>query len=310
MKILVTGGAGFIGSHLVDKLAEKGHEITVFDNLSKGKINFLKKHKGKNYFTFIKGDIMDTDSLRNAVRGSDIVYHLAGNSDTIKGIEITNTDLILNTTGTYNVLEAMRLENVKKIVFTSTSTVYGYVNEKLKENYGPLKPTSLYGASKLASEGFISAFCHTFSMQSWIFRFANILGPRITHGAVFDFINKLKKNPKELEILGDGNQFKPYVHVSDCVNGMIMGVEKSKEKINIFNISADTQTTVKEIAKIVSREMGLDPKFKFTGGEIGWRGDLPSFFLESSEIKSLGWKTKYTSTEAVEVAVREILASK
>lgn len=307
LSILVTGGAGFIGSHLVDKLVEKGDKVTVLDNLSTGNRQFLKQHENNNKFRLIEGDITDTKSVETAIKGVDIVYHLAANSDTIKGAEKTDIDLKMNTVGTYNVLEAMRTHNVKKIVFISTSTVYGYVKgEVIREDHGPLKPTSLYGASKLACEGLISAYCSMFNMQGWIFRLANILGPRLTHSATYDFINKLRKNPRELEILGNGNQKKPYVHVRDCIDGMLTGLE-SQEAVNIFNISVDSQTSVREIAEIVSKEMKLTPKFVFTGGETGWPGDLPSFMLDYSKLRSLGWKPKYTSNEAVETAVKEIL---
>ncbi len=309
MKALVTGGAGFIGSNLVDKLVEDGYDIVVLDNLSTGSIKFLKHHEGRDYFSFLKGDITNIDEIREAVKGVDIVFHLAANSNTIKGAEKTDVDLKLNTVGTYNVLEAMRYEGIRKIVFISTSTIYGFVEGKtIKEDHGPLKPISLYGASKLACEALISAYCNMFGMQGWIFRLANILGPRLTHSATYDFIKKLEKNPYELEILGDGNQKKPYLHVSDCINGIITGLENSDENVNIFNISVDTRTSVREIAEIVSKEMRFNPKFVFAGGRIGWPGDLPSFMLDYSKLASLGWKPKYTSTEAVEVSVRQLLS--
>ena len=310
MNMLVTGGAGFIGSHLVDKLVQNGDNVIVFDNLSTGNRDFLRQHEEKDYFTFIEGDISNPSEIDSAAKNVDIVFHLAANSDTIKGVEKTDLDLNINTIGTYNVLEAMRNGSVKKIVFISTSTVYGYVKgEVIKEDYGPLEPLSLYGASKLACEGLISAYCNMFGMQGWIFRLANILGPRLTHSATYDFINKLKKNPDELEILGDGNQKKPYVHVRDCVNGMLKGLEKSNENVNIFNISVDSQTSVREIAEIVSKGMDLTPRLKFTGGKVGWPGDLPNFMLDYSKLRSLGWNPSYTSNTAVETSVREILNS-
>jgi len=196
------------------------------------------------------------------------------------------------------------------VVFSSSSTVYGETPPvPLSENYGPLLPISVYGAAKLACEGLISSFCHTFDMKGWIFRFANVVGSRCTHGVIYDFIRKLRKNPRELEILGDGKQRKSYLYIEDCVNGMLFGFEKSREQINLFNLGTDGTTEVNEIAKMVIDEMGLkDVKLKYTGGKRGWKGDVPRFQFDISKIKSLGWKPKYDSSDAVRKAIKDLLA--
>ena len=201
---------------------------------------------------------------------------------------------------------------MKRIVFSSSSTVYGETPPiPLSEDYGPLLPISVYGAAKLASEGLISSFCHTFDMQAWIFRFANVVGSRCTHGVIFDFINKLRKNPEELEILGDGRQRKSYLYVSDCVDGMLFGFENAKDQINLFNLGSDGATEVNRIAEMVVDEMKLgDIKFKYTGGKRGWKGDVPRFQFDISKIKKLGWKPKYNSDEAVRKAIRDLISGR
>jgi len=206
-------------------------------------------------------------------------------------------------------LDAMRKRDVKNIVFSSSSTVYGEAPPvPLKEDYGPLLPISVYGAAKLACEALISSFCHTFDMKGWIFRFANVVGSRSTHGVIFDFIKKLRKNPKELEILGNGKQKKSYLYISDCIDGMLFGFERSSDQINLFNLGTEGATEVNDIAKMVVEEMGLkDVKFRYTGGDRGWKGDVPRFQFNIEKIKSLGWKPKYESDEAVRKAIRDLL---
>jgi UDP-glucose 4-epimerase len=203
----------------------------------------------------------------------------------------------------------MRWYNIKKIVFASSSTVYGEtLGYPIPEDYGPLQPISLYGASKLASEGMISAFCHLFQMQAWIFRFANVVGPRATHGVIFDFIAKLRQNPRELEILGDGTQAKPYIHVGDCVEGMLYGFQHAQDQVNIFNLASRDVTSVADIGHMLIQEKGLAKvKIKYTGGERGWPGDVPQVRLDTSRMEKLGWKPKYTSDEAVRRAIKELL---
>jgi len=309
MKAFITGGAGFIGSHLVDKLIEKDYKITVYDNLSSGKKQFLDKYLQNKNFKFIKDDLLNLNQLKKEIKGHDVVFHIAANPFVRLGEKQTRLDLEQGAIATYNVLESMRLNNIKKIIFSSSSVVYAEVpNTAILETYGPTLPISLYGAGKLASEGLISAFCGTFDFQAWIFRFANVVGIRGTHGVIVDFIDKLKKNPKELEILGDGKQQKPYLYVSDVVEGMIYGFEKSNDKINLFNLGCDSNTTVTKIAEMVVEEMGLKSvKFKYTGGKRGWPGDVPRFQLDAKKIKKLGWKERYTSDDAVRKAIREIL---
>jgi UDP-glucose 4-epimerase len=284
-------------------------EVTVYDNLMSGKKEFIQHHLTQKGFKFIQADLLDFEQLKEQIRGHDYVFHLAANPEAREGIEKTDLDLKIGTIATYNVLEAMRLNGVKKIVFASSGTVYGETPViPIHEDYGPLLPISLYGASKLACEGLISAFCHIFGMQGWIFRFANIVGGRSTHGVIFDFINKLKQNSKELEILGDGTQEKPYLFVTDCVNGILFAVENAKDALNVFNLGCSSTTNVTTIATIVVEEMGLkDVEFKYTGGDRGWRGDVPQVRLNVERIKRLGWKAKYTSDEAVRKAVRCIL---
>ena len=311
MRVFVTGGAGFIGSHLVDALMGKGYVVTVYDNLSSGRMDFIEHHIGKKNFSFIEADLLDQKKLRECLEGYDVVFHLAANPDVRLGVEkpdVAKQDII----ATYNLLDVMRLKNVKRIVFSSSSTVYGETPPiPLSEDYGPLLPISVYGAAKLASEGLVSSFCHTFDMQAWIFRFANVVGLRCTHGVIFDFINKLRKNPEELEILGDGRQRKSYLYVSDCVDGMLFGFENAKDQINLFNLGSDGATEVNRIAEMVVDEMKLgDVRFKYTGGKRGWKGDVPRFQFDISKIKKLGWMPRYDSDDAVRMAIKDLLHAK
>jgi len=310
MRALVTGGAGFIGSHLVDKLVNEGYEkVTVYDNFSSGREDFIQHHVGKGYFKLVRADLLDGDVIdRELKEGYDVVFHLAAIPDVRLGEkmpEISKIDIL----ATYNLLDAMRKRDVKNIVFSSSSTVYGEAPPvPLKENYGPLLPISVYGAAKLACEALISSFCHTFDMKGWIFRFANVVGSRSTHGVIFDFIKKLRKNPKELEILGNGKQKKSYLYISDCIDGMLFGFERSSDQINLFNLGTEGATEVNDIAKMVVEEMGLEGvKFRYTGGDRGWKGDVPRFQFNIEKIKSLGWKPKYESDEAVRKAIRDLL---
>jgi UDP-glucose 4-epimerase len=309
MRALVTGGAGFIGSHLVDKLLVTGNFVTVFDNLSSGRKEFIKQHFGNDRFKLVEADLLDLDKVKEAAAGHDLVFHFAANPDARLGIKNTELDLKQETIVTYNVLEAMRANKIKGIVFASSGTIYGETPIiPLPENYGPLFPISLYGAAKLACEALISAFCHIFDMQAWIFRFANIVGKRATHGVIYDFIKKLKRNPSELEILGDGSQRKPYLHVDDCVDGVLHSFRNSHDKVNAFNLGCSTTTDVTTIAKFVVEEMMLNnTQFKYTGGDRGWLGDVPQVRLDVKKINRLGWKANYTSDEAVRKAIRDIL---
>lgn len=308
-KILVTGGAGFIGSHLVDRFMEKGSRVTVFDNLSSGKMEFIENHLENPDFTLIKGDLLDREAIEKACKDIDFVCHIAANPDVRLGASDTRVHLDQNILATYNLLEAMRKNNIKKIAFTSTSTVYGEASiMPTPEDYGPLIPISLYGASKLACEAFITSYSHTFDMQAWIFRFANIVGPRSTHGITVDFIKKLWKNSNMLEILGDGKQEKSYLHVSECVDAMLFLIDNSKEKVNIFNIGSEDTISATEIGKAVMEEMGLsNVEFSYTGGNRGWKGDVPRMRLGIEKMKNLGWKPIYTSERSVRETARALL---
>lgn len=309
MKCIVTGGAGFIGSHLTDRLLREGHSVTVIDNLSGGKLKFIEHHLDDGRFSFVNEDLSRDGLISGSFKGADMVYHLAANPDVRSGVTDTRTPLTQNTIATFNVLESMRAAGVKKIAFTSTSTVYGEASVvPTPEDYGPLVPISLYGASKLACEALISSYCYTFDMQSWIYRFANIIGSRGTHGVIFDFINKLRANPSKLTILGNGRQSKSYLHISDCVDGMLFAVNNSAETVNIFNIGSDDRLDVTGIARTVAAEMGLrEVEFEYTGGDRGWKGDVPFMTLSIARLKALGWKPVHNSEESVHLCVRELL---
>jgi UDP-glucose 4-epimerase len=310
--ILITGGAGFIGSHLLEALLAENN-ITVLDNFSSGKREFLALHHNNPNFRLIEADLLRPGALERALNGVDMVFHLAANPDVKLGAENTRVHLEQNVLATCNLLEAMRKSGVKRIAFTSTSTVYGEATEvPTPEDYGPLLPISLYGASKLSCEAQISSYCHTFDMQSWIYRFANIVGERGTHGVLVDFIRKLQENPRELEILGSGKQKKSYLEVRDCVQAMRRCVEHSNEQINVFNVGTEDAVDVKEIADIVAGQMGIkDVLYRYTGGldGRGWKGDVKVMQLSIEKIKRLGWSPQGGSAQAVEMAVKALLKS-
>lgn len=312
MKAFITGGAGFIGSHLVDTLLNNNYSVTVYDNLSSGNKSFIQHHLEQKEFTFIQADLLNLKRVQKELQGHDVVFHLAANPHVRLGETQTDLDLNQGIVATYNLLEAMRQNNIKKIIFSSSSVVYGETTEpSLPETYGPTLPISLYGAGKLGAEGLISAFCGTFDFQTWMYRFANVVGVRGTHGVIVDFIEKLRKNPHELEILGDGKQCKPYLYVSDCVDGILFGYTHSNQKMNLFNLSCDTTTTVTRIAEMVTQEMGLtNVSFKYTGGIRGWKGDVPRFQLDAEKMNKIGWKATLTSDEAVRKAIRDVLYAK
>jgi UDP-glucose 4-epimerase len=310
MKCFVTGGAGFIGSHLVDSLLKRGYDVTVFDNLSSGKKEFITHHFDKENFLFLRADLNNYHRVEKEIKEHDVVFHIAANPDVRSGEkqpDMAKKDIL----ATYNVLDAMRVNNIKKIVFSSSSVIYGETPPiPLPEDYGPLLPISVYGAGKLAAEGLISSYVHTFDMQGWIFRFANVVGERGTHGVIVDFINKLKKNPNELEILGDGKQRKPYLDVSECIDGILHGFDQAQDQLNVFNLGVESSTEVTRIAEIVVEEMGLhNVQFKYTGGKRGWKGDVPQFQFDISKIKQLGWKPSLTSDETIRKAVQNLLHS-
>ncbi len=310
MKCFVTGGAGFIGSHLVDRLLNEKHEVTVFDDMSSGKEEFIAHHFNNPNFNFIKEDLINKTQVEKEIKDHDVVFHIAANPDVRSGADnpsIAEKDI----QATYNLLDAMRMQNIKKIVFSSSSVIYGETPAiPLPENYGPLLPISVYGAAKLASEGLISSFAHTFNMQAWIYRFANVVGIRGTHGVIVDFINKLRKNPNELEILGDGKQRKPYLYVTECVDGIMHGFNHSDQEINVFNLGVNSITDVTRIGELVKKELGLEnATFSYTGGKRGWKGDVPHFQFDINKIKNLGWQPKLSSDDAVRKAIQDLLKS-
>jgi len=310
MRYLVTGGAGFIGSHLVDKILEKGGDsVVVYDNLSSGKEKFLAGHLGEKNFRLVVEDLLEFKKIQKEMKSIDFVYHLAANPDIRHGIKQTDTDLKQGTFATYNVLEAMRLNKVKNIAFSSSSVVYGEAKKvPTPEEYGPLMPISLYGASKLASEGLMTAYANTFGMNAWIFRFANIIGARSTHGILVDLIEKLNKSPRELEILGDGKQKKSYLMVSDVVEAMLFAVDHAKENVNIFNLGCQDNIPIARIARILLEEADFkNVCLKYTGGDRGWKGDVPLMLIDTAKINKLGWSAKHTSEEAIRLAAREVV---
>ncbi len=309
-KVLVTGGAGFIGSHLVDKLVLRKNDVMVVDNMTAGRMEFLKQCKDK--ITIETVDLMKPDALTPFLDGCDVVFHLAANPMVNIKDEDTRLHLDANIMLTFNVLEAMRKEDVPDIGFASTSTVYGEPNQiPTPETYGPLIPLSLYAASKLSCEAMISAFCYVYGFHSVMYRFANVIGSRGTHGVIVDFINKLKANPKTLEILGrEPGTKKSYVHISDTISGMIHAYENTHDKVGIYNIGSENSTDVKKIADIVCSELKLkDVKYHWTGGVDdgrGWKGDVKTMLLDIKKLKKLGWKPKHGSSEAVALAVNEL----
>ena len=297
--IVVTGGAGFIGSHVVDRLVDLD-EIIVIDNFSSGRMEYVNEGA-----EVVKADL-SRDDIEEYLRGAEEVWNIAANPDVRIGAEKPDEIYANNILATYRLLEAMRKAMVGRVIFTSTSTVYGETDVIPTPEDCPTHPISLYGASKLACEALIESYCHTFDMQAWIYRFANVIGKRSTHGVIYDFIMKLKKNPDELEILGNGEQNKSYIYISDCIDAMFAGL-KADERVNIFNIGSEDQVKVRRIAEIVCEEMGLNPVFRFTGGDRGWKGDVPVMLLSIERLKAVGWRPKYSSEEAVRKAVRDLL---
>lgn len=311
MRSLITGGAGFIGSHLADALLERGHEVSVVDNLLLGREENIAHLGHHPHFRFRRLELLDENELdRNFAAGRyEVVFHLAANSDIARSHRDPNVDRDNTFATTYAVLQAMKKHGVKQIVFSSTSAIYGELSGALREDSGPLQPVSHYGAGKLASEAFVSSFAANYDFRAWIVRFPNVVGGRATHGAIHDFINKLRRQRDVLEVLGNGRQNKPYLHVSDLVAAILLVWERAEQRVNVFNVGVESRTSVSRIAELVIEEMGLPATIHYTGGERGWVGDVPEFQYQLDRIHALGWRARFHSDEAVRRAIREILES-
>lgn len=311
MKILVTGGAGFIGTHLVRELLERGNQVVCIDNFTLGKQENVDCFLSNPNYKFYKLNIEETENFCNTLSNEkfDMVYHLAANSDIQKGGKNPSVDYNDTFMTTYSVLEFMRRTGIKKLFFASTSAIYGEKTELLSENAGDLQPISYYGGAKYASEGFISAYSYMNDFSTVIFRFPNVIGPNLTHGVIFDFVKKLKNNPNELEILGDGTQTKPYLYVLDLVDAIVnFTLDKEMKKgIDIYNAGVETSTSVTRIADIVCEELGYkNVTYKYTGGNVGWKGDVPKFQYDLTKIHNAGWTAHHTSDESVRKTAKYI----
>jgi UDP-glucose 4-epimerase len=311
--VLLTGGAGFIGSHVLDLLAPSRTEITVFDNLTNGKLEYIEEHLSRPNVQFIKADILDLDRLIEGTRGKDLVWHLAANTDIINSHDQPSRDLNDCAVGTFNVIEAMRKTGVRDIIFASTGAVYGNLcaEQSVTENAGPLQPVSTYGAGKIASEAFISAFCHVYGLRGWIYRFGNVIGARMTHGVIFDFLGRLRQDPSHLLVRGDGRQEKNYFLVEECIDGMLYGYTNipldEDNPCDIFNLGTTTVTKVVDIARIVVDEMGVKAKIEIEGTKKAWPGDQPRVHFGVDKLSKLGWNSRLNSDQSVVIAVRRML---
>jgi UDP-glucose 4-epimerase len=298
----VTGGAGFIGSHLVDRLLADGHRVVAYDNFSTGNERFLESALASPRFRLVRGDTTDLDQLSRSMEEArpDIVFHLAANADVRFGTEHPGKDLQQNTIATFNVLEAMRANGVKRVAFSSTGSIYGEPEVFPTPETAPFPiQTSMYGASKLAGESLIQAYCEGFGFQGYIFRFVSILGERYSHGHVFDFYRSLRANPRELRVLGNGKQRKSYLYVHDCIDAIFAAIDRADDKVNVFNLGAADYCQVNDSIGWITEYLHLDPERSYTGGERGWIGDSPFIFLDTTRIQTLGWKPKLSIREGV-----------
>ncbi len=310
MKAFITGGAGFIGSCMAERLLlGPTNSVTVFDNFTSSPVGNLQHIKPDNRFQIIRGDLMDAPQLLESMKGHDIVYHFASNPDIAKGAQDTSLDLNQSIIGTHRVLEAIRQCGVKKLVFLSGSGVYGDTGGvPTAEDFAPLLPVSMYGAGKLGAEALIAAFSHMFGITSYIFRLCNIVGEGQTHGVAFDFIRKLRQNQKTLQILGDGKQSKPYLHVEDLLNAIFFVMAMVEDQINVYNVSTEDAVDVNWIARVVIESMQLlGVEISYTGGERGWPGDVPTLRLDTGKIRKFGWTPRYSSQEALLLSIRQML---
>ena len=293
MRFFVTGCAGFIGSSLSDRLLREGHEVVGYDNFFTGQKEFLEIAQQSSRFRLVRGDTLNLDVLTNTMKAADFVFHFAANADVRFGTEHPRKDVDQNILATFNVLEAMRRNDIKGIAFSSTGSIYGEPEIFPTPEDAPFPmQTSLYGASKLAAEGLIEAYCEGFGFRGYIFRFVSILGERYSHGHVFDFYKSLRANPHELRVLGDGHQKKSYLYIQDCIDAMLIAIEKSQEKVNIFNLGTDEYCEVNESISWIAQHLGYRPKLHFTGGKRGWVGDSPFIFLDCRKIRRLGWSPR------------------
>lgn len=300
MHAFVTGGAGFIGSTLVDRLLRDGHTVVAFDNFSTGQAGFLAHATQERGFTLVHGDTLDAVALTAAMRGADTVFHFAANADVRFGTEHPRRDLEQNTIATFHVLEAMRDQGVRRIVFSSTGSIYGEASVIPTPEDAPFPvQTSLYGASKLAGEGLIQAYCEGFGFQGFIFRFVSILGHRYTHGHVFDFYKRLSADPHRLAVLGNGRQRKSYLEVQDCLDAILLALRVAPQRVNVFNLGTDEYCELNDSIGWITGHLGLRPELEYTGGDRGWVGDNPFIFLDTTRIRALGWRPKLTIREAV-----------
>jgi UDP-glucose 4-epimerase len=323
VNVLVTGGAGFIGSHTTARLLAEGHQVTVLDNLSLGRPEFVAlfdSQKKDGRYRFVEGDLISPATVANVLKDIELVIHLAANSDISSGASKNHLDFENGTLATYQLLEGMRKMSVKKLIFASSSAIYGEAKTKpTPESYGPLFPISFYGASKLACEAMCTAFAHNCEMRVWIYRFANVVGSHATHGAIFDFIGRLMDDPSQLRVLGDGSQRKSYLHVSDCVDGMLSGFRLAKghplrSEVDCLNLASQGTTTVRFIAEEVVRQMwgisGIEAKLLFGTESRGWVGDVAHTHLDGSAFGQLGWQARLASDEAVTRAIEEIISER
>jgi len=307
--ILITGGAGFIGSNLANFFVSKGYDVTVFDNLSSGRIENLTPNLNRRNFNFIKGDIRDKEFTNSSMKGAEEIYHLAADPSVKDSATNPEVSFKINVDGMFNVLEAARKNDVKKITFTSTSTVYGEAEVLPTPEDYPLIPISNYAASKVADEAYISSYASTYGIKGVVLRLANIFGPPSTHGVMFDFYKKLKANPKKLEILGNGKQCKSYLYISDCVDALFLASRKQKKIFDFFNVGSGQMEDVNYIAKAMCSFLKLKPKFEYTGGTRGWKGDVVKMLLDTRKIEKLGWRKKVSLKDGIEKYVEWLKAT-
>ncbi len=308
MNYFVTGGAGFIGSNLVDRLLSGGHRVVAYDNYSTGQPEFLAEAMKNDRFRLIKGDILDLPAVTSAMQGSEVVFHLAANADVRFGPDHPRKDLDQNTIGTFNVLEAMRASDARRIAFSSTGSIYGEPEVFPTPEDAPLPvQTSLYGASKLAGEGLIQAYCSSFGFQACIFRFVSILGERYSHGHVFDFYKQLRAHPDRLDVLGNGKQRKSYLSMQDCIEAMLLAVAKSSSSVSIYNLGTNEYVEVGESIGWICEYLGVSPQRVYSGGDRGWIGDSPFIFLDCSRIRGLGWQPKLSIRDGVMCTIQYLV---